>query len=348
VAARQRITIRSSIAHRQKKGVTAMDRTERAAEPEGDRAQDTKKSRRMFLRGLTAGLGALGLRSLASAPAARAADGDPLTIGGANIGSSETSLDCSSQDAAFVVQNMSGIKPALYGLNGGTGPAVFGIREGGTGASAPGVFGEAVAAKGIGVVGKGDADLSTGVLGTGDIGVYGDAPAATTNRIGVKGTAAQANGIGVSGNAFGANGVGVKGSGAGSGLGVYGHSDDNVGVFGASENASAVQGNATTYTGVYGVSHVPSGGTAFAGVVGDSDSNPGVAGLSSSPTHAAGEFTHNAGGRGGLFSGDKAQARLKPSAAGTHPTRGAAGDLFVDKSHRLWFCKGGRNWKQLA
>jgi hypothetical protein len=26
----------------------------------------------------------------------------------------------------------------------------------------------------------------------------------------------------------------------------------------------------------------------------------------------------------------------------------AAGDLFLDKSKRLWFCKGATTWKQIA
>jgi hypothetical protein len=73
-----------------------------------------------------------------------------------------------------------------------------------------------------------------------------------------------------------------------------------------------------------------------------------VVGLTSAPTRAAGEFRHTAGGRGGIFTGGKAQLKLHPSSASTHPTKGQRGDLFVDKSGRLWFCKGGTNWKQLA
>jgi hypothetical protein len=53
-------------------------------------------------------------------------------------------------------------------------------------------------------------------------------------------------------------------------------------------------------------------------------------------------------GRGGLFTGKVAQVRLLPSTAATHPASGLAGDLFVDASARLWFCKGGTTWKQLA
>jgi hypothetical protein len=54
-------------------------------------------------------------------------------------------------------------------------------------------------------------------------------------------------------------------------------------------------------------------------------------------------------GRGGVFSGAQAQVRLVPDAkAKTHPAKGLAGDLFVDASHRLWFCKNPGTWVQLA
>jgi hypothetical protein len=56
-------------------------------------------------------------------------------------------------------------------------------------------------------------------------------------------------------------------------------------------------------------------------------------------------------GRGGVFTGSKAQVRLTPAAASTKPATGARGDLFVDSSGRLWYCKtpGVTNgWVQLA
>jgi hypothetical protein len=53
-------------------------------------------------------------------------------------------------------------------------------------------------------------------------------------------------------------------------------------------------------------------------------------------------------GRGGIFKGKLAQIHLAPSSMSTHPSSGQAGDLFLDKSHRLWFCKGGPTWKQIA
>jgi hypothetical protein len=73
-------------------------------------------------------------------------------------------------------------------------------------------------------------------------------------------------------------------------------------------------------TGVYGVAN------AAAGV--------GVAGTS-------------ALGRGGQFSGKKAQLRLVPSTAASHPSTGAKGDVFVDTSGRLWFYNGA-TWLRIV
>ena len=43
-----------------------------------------------------------------------------------------------------------------------------------------------------------------------------------------------------------------------------------------------------------------------------------------------------------------AQLYLEPGTAASHPGTGQLGDLYLDKSGRLWFCKGGTSWKQLA
>jgi hypothetical protein len=63
----------------------------------------------------------------------------------------------------------------------------------------------------------------------------------------------------------------------------------------------------------------------------------------------------NAFGRGGRFAGGKANLQLTPSSASSHPSfTGHVGDLFVDASARLWFCKKTNTssipavWKQIA
>jgi hypothetical protein len=52
--------------------------------------------------------------------------------------------------------------------------------------------------------------------------------------------------------------------------------------------------------------------------------------------------------RGATLVSNVAQMCLTPGTLATHPASGAAGDLYVDKSTRLWFCKGGTAWHQLA
>ena len=52
-------------------------------------------------------------------------------------------------------------------------------------------------------------------------------------------------------------------------------------------------------------------------------------------------------GRGGRFRGKKAQIRLEPATTTTHPASGDAGDIYLDKSKRLWLCKGGTSWVRL-
>lgn len=53
-------------------------------------------------------------------------------------------------------------------------------------------------------------------------------------------------------------------------------------------------------------------------------------------------------GRGGVFAGNKAAVKLKPSTSASHPASGQRGDLVVDSTGRLWFCKSGSSWHQLA
>ena len=65
-------------------------------------------------------------------------------------------------------------------------------------------------------------------------------------------------------------------------------------------------------------------------------------------SNTVGVLGQSGSGRGGRFSGGKAQIRLDPSSAATHPDTGAAGDLFVDSAKRLWFCKGSTTWVQIA
>ena len=53
-------------------------------------------------------------------------------------------------------------------------------------------------------------------------------------------------------------------------------------------------------------------------------------------------------GVGATFAGRTAQVQLVPSSEAGPPASGAGGQLFVDSAKRLWFCRGGANWQQLA
>jgi hypothetical protein len=98
---------------------------------------------------------------------------------------------------------------------------------------------------------------------------------------------------------------------------------------------------------VVGQSTNPAGS---AGVFGDSVGTTKAVWGRHNGTNAGGiaVFGESAAGRGASFGGKLAQLRLRPSTAATHPASGQVGDFFVDNAKRLWFCKGGTVWKQLA
>jgi hypothetical protein len=134
------------------------------------------------------------------------------------------------------------------------------------------------------------------------------------------------SGVGVFGSS---SFYGVYGATQG-GYGVAGYSASSYGIYGSSNSGSAIRGDSGSRYGVVGVG--AKGGIAG---FGDHEASVGVLG-------------HSRAGRGGVFGGGLAPMRLLPSATKAHPASGRAGDLFVDQSKRLWFCKGGTIWKQLA
>jgi hypothetical protein len=109
----------------------------------------------------------------------------------------------------------------------------------------------------------------------------------------------------------------------------------------SSSTAQAV-GQAISASGTGSAGGVKGTSGSGTGVAGSSGSGTGIAGTSSS-----GDGVTGSGTRGGVFGGRDSQIRLTPS-TGFHPRSGSAGDLFVDKDHHLWFCKGGTTWVKLA
>jgi hypothetical protein len=152
--------------------------------------------------------------------------------------------------------------------------------------------------------------------------------------------------------------------GTAEGFGVWGHSPLGTGVYGSSHSGYGVGGSSYA-AGVFGISFGTTEGAA--GVIGRSSGDrtgvfgssgtgsllggpakTGVYGYAAKDASAKGVWGKSTSGRGGVFTGKVAQVRLTPSSAISHPTSGAKGDLFVDTSGRLWFCKGGATWVQLA
>jgi hypothetical protein len=96
--------------------------------------------------------------------------------------------------------------------------------------------------------------------------------------------------------------------------------------------------------GVYGRATAEGPGVQGRGSVGVE--GIGVTGVSATGEGGPGIAAN--GQRGGTFAGNVAQLQLRPSDLATHPPVGDPGDLFVDASHRLWFCRGGSDWSQVA
>jgi hypothetical protein len=196
------------------------------------------------------------------------------------------------------------------------------VGEGSLSVANSGTSGHAIVAR---VTNASNAGISVraSTAGTGHA-VLGEATNGTSTNAAVAGTHA-GDGCGgsfVQSNASNDSAPAVLGMTAGGAPGVSGFSyGTGIGVLGASSTgAAAVRGtNSSTGPAVYAVN--TGGGV---GVRGESED-----------------------GRGGSFVGGEAQVRLLP-ASGDHPAAGKGGDLFVDSSKRLWFCKGGTNWVKLA
>ena len=139
-----------------------------------------------------------------------------------------------------------------------------------------------------------------------------------------------------------------------SGPTTYDPGDGSVHGFGTSLHveANAGPGDALTVSAQQGraLQVTQSAGALAAVTVGNAGSGPGlyVKNTSTTSANAAVQGIAGAGGRGGKFTGGAAQISLTPGGGSSHPASGSAGDLYVDKTYRLWFCKGGTAWKQLA
>jgi hypothetical protein len=335
-------------------------------------------SRRDVLRRAGSGAAALGIGALGasmaalSQPAPVRADGEAITVGGTFTDATQlTTLQNSTNNTSVFVGRskaggtgvvgesasgfggyfVSGSGNGVYGMSTGLSSSAIGVHGVGPG-QATGVQGES--GTGFGV--EGESISGTGVRGRSQsgYGVVGDSASGS----GISGSAG--SGTGIEGSST--SGTGVRGSST-TGIGVAGSSDQDDGVQGVSQAGSGVTGISVKADGVSGKSSAPDGvgvrgyardegglinqprsGKFGTGVLGSS----GSAGVPPAARANTGVMGVGTNGRGGVFIGSKAQVQLVPSSAATHPTAGSRGDLFVDKSGRLWFCAGGSTWKQVA
>lgn len=186
--------------------------------------------------------------------------------------------------------------------------------------------GTAIGSAGVGILGEVHGSSQAFGWNPSKAGVYGRA-FVDADAVGVHGRSALGDGM-----------VGETDSAGKSG--VYGHQSSAGGwAVNGNNDGALTNGYVGGTNGVFGQAR----GSTGSGVV-------GYSGSASPPTGPAnvGVYGVAASGRGGVFKGNVAQLRLSPSMATSHPGSGAKGDLFVDTSGRLWFCKGGMTWKQLA
>jgi hypothetical protein len=207
---------------------------------------------------------------------------------------------------------------ASTGLSSSNAKFSLHVRNSGLG---HGIVGEAVNAdaNGFGVVG-------TGISGAGVVGgTKGDGPGVRAYvQPGARGSALQA--VTLEPNCSSPTVMALQG---GVGHGVYSHIEN-------ANNASRA-----VYARTIGTGH------ALLALVVNAQSRTSAV-RASTQGSGAGLEALSSKGVGATFTGKTAQVQLVPSSDAAHPASGTAGQLFVDRSNRLWFCRGGTDWQQLA
>ncbi len=289
-------------------------------------ASESIRSRRSVLAAAAGAVAASAASAVAAPLAVHAAGSDGQTI---HVGDQLSDVRSTTN-----LRNVSNDKIVVHLYNGQDGIALHGQAETG-----PAIVGTNHAVDHAATEGS-------NTVGCGVLGFSGASrPLSVPKSTGVYGRSEAAKGFGVIGEATNTSTevYGVEGLVSGSlGRGVFGWS----------------LGESSGGTGVWGQADSPDGvavmGYAWDGFGGSNKFGTGVIGASGSSSLPpkglpnTGVYGIGVGGRGGVFKGDQAQVQLVPSTAASHPSSGSAGDLFVDKKKRLWFCQGGSSWVRLA
>ncbi len=236
--------------------------------------------------------------------------------------------------------NVSSGEAGVAGYSGPSGTAgVFGASSGSTGVygftdgSGNAVFAEA-AGTGSGVVAN--AGSGPAVHAESSTGVAVEAKTLGATQPAVRGTNVGSGITGYAGTVVGDSGV--------SGAGVLGLSNSGVGVSGVGvQGSTGVTGTSDSGPGVLGTDEGTGTGIGLTGTLTNpSNGSPALVGSTVGS------------GVGGMFAAPNAQIQLIPSTLSTHPTSGAVGELMVDATGRLWYCKATKKgdakgvWVQLA
>ena len=326
-------------------------------------------SRRMVGKAMgAAAVGAVGAAALVDlAQPAAASDGSAITAGAVTTAEHGTTLKYDSasnlagvvflaNDTGFVNSNAS-FPAALGGWAGGhVANGIYGYTEVNGGNAIVGVG--AGGANSVGV--KGTNGDGTAVAGTsGSTASSATAIVGTISSTSPGGFSAGVRGVN---NGTGGLGIGVWGSQAGSGWGVYGSVASGIGVNAEGGTGTGVSGSGSTGVAAFGsTTGVNASGPTAVLANGQGAAGQGLKATNNSAGNAAvkaanagtgaGIHATSSGGRGGIFGGAPAQIQLAPGSRSTHPTSGLRGDLYADKTGRLWFCKKGgahATWHQVA
>ncbi len=290
------------------------------------------------------------------------------SVGGIGLnasGGTGTGVEASGATAVVASGNTVGVTSSGVTAvtdNGGTvgvaakGPTAVSATGGDIGVNASGATAVQAAGTSVGVAAIGP----TGVSATGaTIGVVASGPtglAANGTTVGV--TANGPTGVAATGTTTGVTASGPTALVAsGTAVAVSASALTGIAVTGTGSLGRAIVAGATSKAATVVVTNSGTGpalrtttgsGSGLSGtgcVVGDSHAGTGVLGLSDGGDGVRG---HSKAGRGGNFAGGAAQLKLTPGPLASHPVPGETGDLYCDRTGRLWFCKkGGANasWK---
>jgi hypothetical protein len=270
-----------------------------------------------------------------------AADGEAVIVGGEYTGGSMTAITTTDSEA------LRGVSNTNIGVHGHNNYYSYGVQ--GSSYASIGVFGFSSFRYGVlGTSDSVDEPASVGQSWAGNTGLLGfsgsrdDVLPTSVAKTGVYGVADQDSGA-----------VGVRGAST-VGRAVYGVSRSGTGVFGQSDTGIAVDGESHALDAPAILARAIGDSTGVLAYSGSIDAVPaarpktGLYGFANQDATAVGVRGTSLLGRGGRFRGAKAQIKLDPSTAASHPFSGAAGDIFLDASKRLWLCKGGSTWALIA